>query len=220
MSRSLRIPLYRLHKQSGQAVVTLTDGLGGRRDLLLGRYGTTESRAEYARAIAEWEAAGRQFKIAGATAGTLSINELILTFWQHAQQHYRREDGTPTNELSDYKLSLKQLREMYGTQAAAAFGPLKLKAVRQSMIDAGLSRGVINQRIGRIVRMFKWAVGEEIIPETVHRALAAVRGLEKGRSPARETAPVEPVPDVDVYAVLPFALPPIRAMAELQLLTG
>jgi hypothetical protein len=58
MSRPPSIPSYRKHKQSGQAIVTLSDGLGGRRDVLLGKYGTADSRQEYARVIAEWEAAG------------------------------------------------------------------------------------------------------------------------------------------------------------------
>jgi hypothetical protein len=58
--RSRSIPTYRRHKQSKQAIVTLTDGLGGRRDVLLGRHGSAESRREYARVIAEWEAAGRR----------------------------------------------------------------------------------------------------------------------------------------------------------------
>jgi len=39
-----RDPSYRLHKQSGQAVVTLSDHGGGRRDFLLGKFGTSESR--------------------------------------------------------------------------------------------------------------------------------------------------------------------------------
>jgi hypothetical protein len=122
MSRSSKVPAYRLHKQSGQAVVTLTDGLGGRRDVLLGRYGTYESRAEYARVIAEWEANSRRHAVEGDKASCLSINEMILAFWEHAEQHYRREDGTPTNELRDYKSSLKQLREVYGQQGVAEFG--------------------------------------------------------------------------------------------------
>ena len=53
------IPSYRLHKQSGQADVTLTDPIGRRRDVLLGPHVTPESRAEYRRVLAEWEAAGR-----------------------------------------------------------------------------------------------------------------------------------------------------------------
>src|SRR5205823_5239332 len=43
MSKSLFSPSYRRHKQSGQAVVTLPDGLGGRHDVLLGKFGSKES---------------------------------------------------------------------------------------------------------------------------------------------------------------------------------
>src|SRR5579871_746721 len=90
-------PTYRLHKQSGQAIVSLPDGIGGYRDVLLGKYGTAESRVEYARVIAEWEANGRrvpQQTDRGLPSPT--INELILAYWKHAEQHYRHPDGTPT----------------------------------------------------------------------------------------------------------------------------
>ena len=49
------VPAYRLHKQSGQAIVTLSG-----KDVLLGAHGTAASRKEYDRRIAEWVAAGRQ----------------------------------------------------------------------------------------------------------------------------------------------------------------
>jgi hypothetical protein len=87
MSRQPRIPTYRLHKQSGQAVVTLSDGLGGRRDVLLGKHGTAASRAEYARVIAEWEAGGRRLPQTLATVADLTVNEVAARFWQHAEQH-------------------------------------------------------------------------------------------------------------------------------------
>lgn len=44
-----RIPSYRHHRPTGQAVVRL-DG----RDHYLGRFGTPESRQRYDRLIAEW----------------------------------------------------------------------------------------------------------------------------------------------------------------------
>ena len=78
--------------------------------------------------------------------------------------HYRRADGTPTGELDNYRDSLRPLRRLYGRTPAADFGPLALKAVRQAMIDAGLARTTINQRVGRIVRLFKWAVENELVP--------------------------------------------------------
>jgi integrase len=223
MSRRPRIPSYRLHKQSGQGIVTLTDPIGRRRDILLGKHGTPESRQEYARVLAEWEASGRILTPAGTPPGaiaSITISEIILAFWRHAEEHYRHRDGTPTNELTDFRYSLKPLRELYGHTLAKDFGPLSLKAAREKMIDAGLCRGVVNQRIGRIRRMFRWAVENELVPSSVLEGLRAVRGLERGRSRARETEPVKPVQLAWVEAVLPLVRPVVAAMIRLQLHSG
>jgi integrase len=127
-----RVPSYRLHKQSGQAVVTLTDGLGGRRDVLLGRYGTPESRAEYLRVIAEWEASGRRL-VKPASAGGLSINELILAYWTYAEGYYRK-NGEATDQQARVRLALRPVKQLYGHTPAAEFGPKALKAVREQML--------------------------------------------------------------------------------------
>ena len=63
------------------------------------------------------------------------------------------------------------------------------------MIDSGLCRTTINQRIGRIVHTFKWAVENELVPPGVYHGLKAVKGLQKGRTEAREPEPVKPVPE-------------------------
>jgi integrase len=193
-------------------VVTLSG-----KDHYLGRWRSAESRAEYDRLISEWLASGRRFP--EASVG-LSVSELILHFWRHAEKHYRRPDGTPTSELADYRRTLRPLRERYGQTPANEFGPLALKAVRQGMIDAGLCRGVINQRIGRIVRMFKWGASEEIVAESVYSALTTVTGLAIGRTEARETAPVGPVADAVVEATLAHVTAPVAAIIRLQRLTG
>ncbi len=210
------VPTYRHHKQSGQAIVTLRLPGGGRKDVLLGPYDTDASKAEYERALAEWRASGGR---AVAPSG-LTVNELIVAFWKHVEQHYRRPDGTPTSEVNNYRVSFRHLRRLYGTLPATELSPLKLKAIRAEMIRAGWVRPQINARVGRIVRMFKWAVGEEVVPETTYRALTAVAGLQRGRCDAEEPDPVLPVPDAFVDAVLPFLLPPVRAMIELQRVTG
>src|SRR5262245_2141892 len=74
MSRRFsRIPNYRLHKPSGQAVVTLNN-----KDHYLGQYNSPESRAEYDRLIAEYLASRLQAgPTRGLTAG-LSVSEMIL----------------------------------------------------------------------------------------------------------------------------------------------
>jgi integrase len=214
-----RVPSYRKHKASGQAVVSLPMGDGRRKDVLLGRYGSKESGVAYSQVIAEWEARGRRMPTPEAAPG-LTVNQLIAAFMQHARSYYRRLDGTLTNEFNDHILTMRPLKALYGHVAATAFGPLALEAVRKQMIDADLSRGCINQRIGRIKRMFRWAVSKELIPATVSYALDSVAGLQRGRCEAREGKTVKPVARWIVDATLPHVLPPIRAMIELQLLTG
>jgi len=47
MIKNSNVPCYRKHRQIGQAVVTLPDGLGTRRDILLGKFEPNGVRAGY-----------------------------------------------------------------------------------------------------------------------------------------------------------------------------
>jgi hypothetical protein len=142
----------------------LPDINGRRRDVVLGKYDTPESRAEYARVIGEWEANGRRLAALTAQSTDATVNELIIAFYQHAEKHYRRPDGAATSELSEYRRSFGRLWKMYGHTPARDFRPLALKAIREKMIHSGLARGVINQRIDRIKRAFKWGVDTSWCP--------------------------------------------------------
>ena len=219
-TRPRKVPAYRLHKPTGQAVVRL-DG----RDFYLGKHGTEASQERYRRLIAEWLTSSRHplNQSAGqvATRGTdPSINELILAYWRYAEQHYRSPDGTPTRELDNLADALRPLRRLYGHTPARAFGPLALRAVRDEMVRSGLCRTTVNARVNRARRLFKWAVGVELVPPSVYQALQAVTGLLRGRSEAPEAEPVQPVPEGDVARTLPFLPPPVRAIVQLQRLTG
>jgi integrase len=221
MSRAKSVPSYRLHKSSGQAVVTLPDGRGGRRDVLLGEHGTPASRAEYGRVIAEWEAAGRQLQVQKSQSQVrLTIAELLLRYFQWADVYYVDPDGQPSRELDNLKDALRPLRQLYAHSEASTFGPLSLRALQDHLIAQDLARGVVNSRINRIRRVFKWAVSFDLIPPVVHHALMTVPGIRQGRGNVRDTEPVRPVALEDVEQALPFMPPPVRAMVNVQLLTG
>jgi len=213
-----KIPDYRLHKPTGLGVVRL-DG----RDIYLGKHGSPKSHEKYNQTVAEWLSTNhaRQRFQSGEVAGPdLTVAELFLAFWKHAQQHYRASDGTPSEELGNIKAAIKAARLLYGLAAAKDFGPLALRAVRERMIADGLMRTTINGRVNRIRRAFKWAASLEMIPVATVQALATIAGLQKGRSQAREPEPVGPVPMADVEKVLPLLSRPVAAMVRLQLLTG
>jgi hypothetical protein len=209
-----RTPSYCHHKASGQAVVRI-DGT----DHYLGKYGTPASQAEYDRLIAEWLGNGRRLAAPTADDG-LTVAELILAYWQWAERYYRNDHGEPGAELENIRLALKPLRQLYGHTQATAFGPIALRAIQENLVKAGLSRGVLNGRINRVRRVFKWAVSFQLIPSSVHEVLRTVPGLKRGRCEAREAPPVQPAADDHVNASLPFLPAPVRAMVELQQLTA
>jgi hypothetical protein len=72
----------------------------------LGKHGTSASRQQFARVIAEWEAAGQHLVKDGSPTVDLSVNELGLSFWNHAHQHYRHPDGQPKNEINDFRIQV------------------------------------------------------------------------------------------------------------------
>ncbi len=211
-----RIPSYRHYKPKNLGLVVL-DG----HYHYLGKYGTPTSLAEYHRLIQEW-LAGRPGDPETGTSTTPnpSVDDVFVAFWKFAETHYRKPSGEQTGELDNLRHALRPVHRLYGHTAARDFGPLALRAVRDQMIQSGLGRTTINDRINRVRRAFKWAVGVELIPPSVSQALQAVGGLQRGRTEAREPEPVKPVPFEHVEAALPHMPRPVAAMVRLQLLTG
>ena len=213
MPRLAKVPAYCCHKPSGQARVRFNG-----KDYYLGRFGSPESRQAYAKLVAENVRPGADIRPSNECGGypDLSVNEMFVRYLEHARAYYV-SNGKPTSEIYNMKAAMRSVRALYESEPAATFGPLALKAVRQHMIDTQkLCRGVVNGRVNRIRRIFKWAVSEELVPSSVFEGLRAVEGLRRGRSGVRETEPVGPVADIWVEATLPFLPPPVADMVRLQ----
>jgi integrase len=236
---STKQPSYRYHKARNCAVVTL-DG----KDRYLGPYDSPESWEKYHRLIAEWLASQNLPKKRPAEPPPLTLNALILSYWKHVKSYYVK-DNHPTSEQDTIRQALRFVCKIYGSTPAIDFSPLKLKAVREAMIQhpithkvkvvdkntgvvtyerrvlrIGLSRRFINKQMDRIKRMFAWAVEEEILPVQLHRRLLRVKGLRKNRSDAREKARVKIVEDKQVELTLPHLPAPVRCMVQVQRLCG
>ena len=208
------LPSYRLHKASGQSIVTL-----GGRDFYLGPHGTPASRAKYQRLIREYVNAGFRMPTEGEDQD-LTVAQLVKRYQAFAEREYKNPDGTPTGTVYNTILALRALFEHAADVPVTAFGPKLLIQVRETLVEAGLARVTINARIGIIKRAFKWAAENELIPASVFHGLSTVRGLRRGRGGARETERIRPVPEDHVQKAIPFMPEPVQAMVKLQLMTA
>ena len=210
---SRRIPSYRKHKPSGQAVVTLSG-----RDFYLGPWQSQVSRDEYDRLIGEWLANGRHMPAVNQPL-ELTVTELIASYWSFAEDYYQK-NGQSTGEVDCLRAALRPLRRLYGHRSVRDFGPLALENVRQHFIAVGNCRNYVNANVRRIKRMFRWGVSREIVPPNVYQAIAALAGLRAGRSEAKESQAVMPVSRADLNATLQNLPDVVAAMVQFQFLTG
>lgn len=208
-----KIPSYRLHRASGQAVVTLNG-----RDHYLGPHKSKVSRTEYDRLVGEWLANGRHLEDDDERSD-LRICELVDRYLAFAEAYYS-DNGTPGREYVAMEAVTRPLVQYYSRERVVDFGPLSLKAIRQRWVEQKLTRNSVNQRVNRIRRIFKWGVENELVPAMTLHALQAVAPLKRGRTEAKESVPVKPVPDAHVDAVQAVVARQVATMIELQRLTG
>lgn len=232
-----RPPKYGRHKASGQAVVYVNGS-----EVYLGKYGSPKSHEKYREFLADWRSAQAEaFESHAAEAaeemlaktlhpaalrrkrregGVVTIDELIFVYRRHARSYYVK-NGQVTREAELIVEVTTLLGKKHGDDPADKFGPLDLDNLRDDFItEKDWSRKVINKQVGRLIRMFKWAVGKELCAAEVPLQLAALGGLKRGRTDARETEAVTGVADDVINETLP-CLPAIVAdMVRFQRLTG
>ena len=208
-SKTPRIPSYRRHRASGQAIVTL-NGVNH----YLGKWNTPQSRAEYDRLTSEWLVRGRRLNVPDEARGAILVKELILGYFSNAVA------TLPDVESDKVKLALKPVRELYGESKAADFGPVAFKAVRAKLVASRLSITTIRDRLGIIRRMIGWGVENELLPGDALYRLQAVAPLRAGRDKVKPAKKVKPAPEEHIKAILTHVNPTVRAMIELEALTG
>ncbi len=199
--------------KSGQLAVNLRD---------------PRSRRRYAEVIAAWEAADRAVEPPEPRKqrtvrrpATTTVTQVIVAYWIAMKPRYMR-DGKPTSTGFAVRSALRRLRQHSGTVVATEFGPRRLRTYRDSLVaSGGLGRDAINRDSQVIVRMFKWAVSDELVPAVLHQALACVEPLHRGEvSGLREPRRVEPVSDAAIEAILPLVPRQVAALIRLQRFTG
>lgn len=229
-ARATRPPAYRCRNlpQGPRAYITLTDAdTGRRRDCNLGPFGSPQSRARYAELLAAWERAGRRLPVARSREDEHgrgpTVAELCWAYWEAQRE---RVSPSQTHWIA---MLVRVLRQLYGELPARDFRPTLLRSVRAALVAGDpratprrkpWSRPIANRGARQIIAIFRWGVSHELVGPDVPAALATLEPLRRGELGAREPAPVGPVPDHVLDATRPHLAPIVRAMVDLQLLTG
>lgn len=208
-----RIPKYRRHKGSNRAVVQCKALFGSKRLYLDGAFNSPESLAHYERIRAEI-VARLGMRSPTPKLPVAMVGSLLAEFGQHAKEHYSAK------ERGHYRVVGKMLFADFAKCHVADFGPLKLQELREKMIDRGWCRNHVNRQTHRVRRIFKWGTSKEMVPASVYTALMTVEPLRSGKTRAPETEAKRPADWATVERLTPFLLPTVRAMVELQWLTG
>lgn len=200
-------PRCLLHKPSGQAYSTLA-----KKRIYFGPHGSQEALRRYREFLDKWNDDHAKVVVARAPEPH-TIDAAVQQFLGEVESAYSRA------ELADIKRDLGFLKR-FGKLRPDEFGSRYLKDIRAEWIQRGNTRNVINRRVDRIRRFFRWMVAHEdelCQPETL-AVLQAVPPLAKGKAP--EPPPVEPVPREDLVRALKLLPRRIRAMAIVQLHAG
>lgn len=211
---SKRGPTLRRHKGTGHAYARFNG-----KQVWFGNYDYPEAHARFSRTLAEWRANGCRLPPEEAQE-ELTVADMVARYLEFAEHFYCGPDGTPTREVENLRDAVRPLLGLYGTLPGDEFGLRQLKTLREQLIELGLARKTISDRINRVVRIFGWAAEEELCRPEVYGALRALRPLRRGRSRAKEGKRVLPVSWEHVEAVLPHVSRPVAGMIELMWHTG
>lgn len=218
-------PALSHRKREGRGRVRIPD----KGDVYLGKPGCwpaeaprppREVTAAYDREIAAWLTRRAEGTAPERGPGAaITVCDLILAYKAHAEEYYRK-NGHKTSELSLMAQASKPLADRHGSELADDFTPLKLKAYLMALAKRGLSRHTANGFTYRVKRIFKWGTSEGLVAPGVWNALLSVASLAKGRSMAREPAPIKPVPDEWIEATAKQAGRYVADALRLQRLAG
>lgn len=226
MPRKKKWPPTVFRHQSGQDRVRI-DG----KDFYLGKSGSDEARAAYARLIAE-VAAGRPV-ISEAKAGpALSVRDVVAEWWGPAGPGAKYSERG--REAVQFRRALQPLLRLYGPTRADAFKADQLEALRGAMASGSWMTAQereqsrqpcwcanrCNRMCGRIKTLWRWAERKGYVPDGRWAHLCALPGLGRNDASVRHTAARKACSWDELSLVLPHCVRPVRAILLLLWHTG
>jgi len=192
----------KISQDKGYACVYLN-----KQKVMLGaRYGTPEA-----------DDAFRKLQIQALTDPTLSfltpqqvlVDSLCLGYLRYAKEH-------DPGHYSSVKTAVEILLQHFAGQSVEFLDSRTFLFLQDQFVAYGVSRKYCNSLMNYIRAMLKWGVVRKLVSHQVYLDAKLVPALKKGKTIAYETFQRQEVPDEVVFRTLPYLLPTIRDMVQVQ----
>lgn len=183
---------------------------------LPGKYQSPESITAYHEMCLHVQATGQLPRKNVDENQQFTISNLVAWWRDYAKNYYPATSKQPVH--IDY--AVRALEELFGSRPAAEFSPVDLKAVRKLLISRGQCRKTVNVRAKQIQFVFKQAVSECLIHQSVWQALVSLQPIGRDRENAIDYEPASPVDHAIFEQTLKHTAPIHAAALRVQLLTG
>lgn len=205
------VPSYLHHRPSDRAYVKV-----GKVFTYLGKYGSAESKAAYARIVAACQPATEEPRQVPPLPAGGTVGDVVAAFLD------RHEGGYSASEWDYYRAAVGVLLAVAGVTdlPPAEFGPRALSQVRDAMVGKGWTREHVNAQVRRVRRVFRWAESVELMPAGKWFQLRSLEGLKAGKTQAKDQRKKQPVADEVVERTIPHLSRTVAAMVRFQRLTG
>lgn len=229
----MRLPTYRKHKASGQAITRFAPFFG-KKIKYLGKWNSPESKAAfreiYSRAM-KYAAEKSAQPASPAPEPQKQIQDLVSDFLTWAKDYF----GEQTAHFGHLCTALRPLMIYHSEVPCSEYTPKMLITARTWMIEhvdppdydqtkrrktKPWSRTYINNQLHRIRRAFQWGVENGYVDASVLNNLREVSALRLGKTTAPETDRITVVDWKVAQLVLPYLPPMLRAMVQIQFYSG
>jgi Site-specific recombinase XerD len=176
----------------------------------MGIYGTKEAEDNYRRFLMEWAAIG--VCTHNKSNKSYKVDDLALDFLKSMKNDCGKSD------FGNYKTAVKVVLNIYSGTLVKDFNPVALKTVQNQFVEKGYARDYCNKLTRFVRKMFAWGAENGLVSPEIPVALKLVSHVNKRMTenrPARKN-----VPDDVVVRTLPYLLPTIAEMVQVQRLTA
>ncbi len=179
---------------------------------------TKSRRDALAAAWREWERVTD--KREGHSPDGRTVNDICDAWCNHAKEYYKYTNGDPTSESKKAAISIRMFRNLYGQRFIGDLDHGDMLALRNALIQTGVSRTTVNRYLQTTKQMITWALDENLIRAQVKAELTQVSPLKRNRSPAPETKPITAVSQDVIDKTIAAMVPNTADMVRVHALTG